>query len=172
MRGLILAIVLALAAGCTSGPPDAYVAYRQVSVEEVPGGFDWELRPIEDASFRASIDPATAYERVYGAGKEPEAVAVLARVANTLEDSLGPPAWVFITPNTCFATAKGDLVSPGRTGNGCTPENLYVQGVDATTGETLGGFSAYEPPGGWLPDRAGTPPVVEATTQLGTTRLH
>ena len=29
---------------------------------------------------------------------------------------VGPPAWVFVTPNTCYATAKGDLVSPGRTG--------------------------------------------------------
>jgi len=63
-------------------------------------------------------------------------------------------------------------VSPGRTGNGCTEENLYVQGVNATTGEPLGGFSAFLPPGGWTPSREGTPPVVVATTQLGSTRLH
>jgi hypothetical protein len=93
-------------------------------------------------------------------------------VENTTDHTLGPPAWVFVTPHTCYATAKGDLVSPGRTGNGCTQENLYVQGVDATTGERLGGFSAFDTPTGWSPTRAGTPEVVVATTQDGTTRLH
>jgi hypothetical protein len=97
---------------------------------------------------------------------------VLAQVYNHVGDYVGPPAWVFITPDTCFATAKGDLVSPERSGNGCTQQNLYVQGVDATTGETLGGFSAFEPPDGWTPAREGTPPSVMATTQLGSTRLH
>ena len=42
-------------------------------------------------------------------------------------DYVGPPAWVFITPNTCFATAKGDLVSPGRSGNGFSLTHYCVQ---------------------------------------------
>jgi hypothetical protein len=166
------AVIAALAAtACSRTAPDPYAAFRQTDVEEVPGTFDWELHPV-DSSFRPAISPEVAYEEVYGAGREPEAVAVLAQVYNHVGDYVGPPAWVFITPDTCFATAKGDLVSPGRSGNGCTQQNLYVQGVDATTGETLGGFSAFEPPDGWTPAREGTPPPVVATTQLGSTRLH
>jgi hypothetical protein len=118
------------------------------------------------------VGPVDAYKELFTAGQRANAVAILAQVENTTDHTLGPPAWVFVTPHTCYATAKGDLVSPGRTGNGCTQENLYVQGVDATTGERLGGFSAFDTPTGWSPTRAGTPEVVVATTQDGTTRLH
>lgn len=161
----------ALAIGCRAPAPDPYAAYRQTRVEEVPGSFDWQLVPV-DPDFRATIAPEVAYERVYAAGERPDVIVVLAQVYNAVDDGSGPPAWVFVTPHTCFATAKGDLVSPGRTGDGCVDENLYVQGVDATTGEALGGFSAYEHPVGWLPARAGQPPVVVAATQEGSTRLH
>lgn len=169
-RAVIAAALLVVLTSCSSAP-DPYAAYRQTTVEEVPGTFDWQLRPV-DAKYRPTLSPQDAYTKVFEAGKRPDAIAVLAQVGNAVDDSLGPPAWVFITPDMCFATAKGDLVSPGRTGNGCTPENLYVQGVDATTGEPLGGFSAFEPPTHWEPARAGHPAPVEATTQAGTTRLH
>jgi hypothetical protein len=171
-RALLAAAVLVFPlAACRSSPPDPYAAYRQTDTEVVPGSFDWELQPV-DADYRPAIGPAKAYEEVYAAGRQPDATAILGQVYNRVEHTSGPPAWIFVTPDTCFATAKGDLVSPGRTGNGCTEDNLYVQGVNATTGETLGGFSAYMPQEGWAPARAGTPPVVTATTQLGTTRLH
>jgi len=170
-RALVVAALLAISAIGCSGPPDPYAAYRQTEVEEVPGAFDWELLPT-DPGYRASIDPSAAYASVYGAGRRPEAIAILGQVRNTLEDTTGPPAWIFVTPHTCFATEKGDLVSPGRSGDGCTDENLYVQGVDATTGATLGGFSAYQPPGGWDPARGGVPDPVVATTAQGTTELR
>jgi hypothetical protein len=172
MRGrALVAIVAILAVACRASPPDPYASYRQARGELVPGSFDWEIQPVDD-SFRAAIGPTAAYEKVYAAGAQPAAMALLGQVYNRIEHTTGPPAWIFVTPHTCFATAKGDLVSPGRTGNGCAQENLYVQGVDATTGETLGGFSAFMPPDGWVPARAGTPPVMTVTTQLGTTRLH
>jgi hypothetical protein len=172
MRGrALLAAAAILLVACPASPPDPYAAYRQTQTELVPGSFDWELQPV-DEDFRAAIGPGEAYEKVYAAGTQPDVTAILGRVYNRVEHTAGPPAWIFVTPDTCFATAKGDLVSPGRTGNGCAEENLYVQGVDATTGEALGGFSAFLPPGGWTPARAGTPSVVTVTTQLGTTRLH
>jgi hypothetical protein len=170
-RAAFAAIVLTLGIGCSNPPPDPYAAYRQTIVEHVPGTLDWELQPVEP-DFRAQIAPADAYDELFTAGERANAVAILAQVENTSDHSVGPPAWVFVTPRTCYATAKGDLVSPGRTGNGCTQDNLYVQGVDATTGERLGGFSAYDTVSGWMPSRAGTPTVVVATTQAGTTRLH
>jgi hypothetical protein len=169
-RALVAAATLLLIA-CHSTPPDPYAAYRQTQSELVPGSFDWEIQPVS-GDFRAAIDPASAYPKVYAAGQEPDVTVVLGQVFNRVGAKPGPPAWIFISPDTCFATAKGDLVSPGRTGNGCTQANLYVQGVDATTGESLGGFSAYMPPDGWSPARAGAPPVATVTTQLGTTRLH
>ena len=169
-RTVVAAALLALLAGCSSAP-DPYAAYRQTTIEDVPGAFDWQLRPV-DADFRPAIAPQDAYTDVFEAGARPTATAVLAQVGNSLEDTIGPPAWVFITPHMCFATAKGDLVSPGRSGDGCTDENLYVQGVDATTGERLGGFSAYDPPTHWEPAREGQPTPVTATTQAGSTLLH
>jgi hypothetical protein len=169
-RALVAAAAIALAA-CRSSPPDPYAAYRQTVAERVPGSFDWEIQPVP-GDYRPAIGPAEAYEEVYAAGRQPDATAILGQAKNDLSAEPGPPAWIFLTPDTCFATAKGDLVSPGRTGNGCTEENLYVQGVNATTGEALGGFSAFMPPQGWTPSREGTPPVVVATTQLGATRLH
>jgi len=170
-RAAFAAVVLVAAIGCSTPPPDPYAAYRQTVIEDVPGTLDWQLQPI-DPDFRAQVGPADAYEELFTAGRRANAIAILAQVENTTDHDVGPPAWVFVTPRTCFATAKGDLVSPGRTGNGCTPENLYVQGVDAATGERLGGFSAFDTPAGWTPSRAGTPEVVVATTQEGTTRLH
>jgi hypothetical protein len=171
-RAAFATVVLLAAIGCSKPPPDPYAAYRQTITEHVPGTLDWQLQPIEADDFRAQVGPAQAYQELFTAGERANAIAILAQVGNLTDHSLGPPAWVFVTPRTCYATAKGDLVSPGRTGNGCTQDNLYVQGVDATTGQRLGGFSAYDTPEGWAPSREGTPAVVLATTQAGTTRLH
>ena len=167
---VVAAAVLVAGIGCRSAP-DPYAAYRQTTVEDVPGTFDWQLQPVAK-DFRPAIAPQDAYDQVFEAGQRPDAIAVLAQVGNRVDSGLGPPAWVFITPHMCFATAKGDLVSPGRSGDGCTDANLYVQGVDATTGEALGGFAAYEPPAPWEPARAGQPAPVVATTQAGSTLLH
>lgn len=169
-RALVAAAAIALAA-CRTAPPDPYAAYRQTVSERVPGSFDWEIQPVP-GDYRAAIGPAEAYEKVYAAGRQPDATAILGQARNDLNTEPGPPAWIFITPDTCFATAKGDLVSPGRTGNGCTEENLYVQGVNATTGERLGGFTAFDTPTPWVPARQGTPTPVEAKAQAGTTLLH
>ena len=155
---------------CTA-EPDPYAAYRQTMPEAIPGSFDWALEPIDDG-YRAEVAPSAAFEEIFQAGSRPSALVMLGRVRNTYDGTIGPAAWIFVTPRMCFATAKGDLVSPGRSGDGCVDENLYVQGVDATTGATLGGFPAFQPEGGWLPARAGTPSPIEVTTELGTTVLR
>ena len=168
--GAGVVIVISLLAGACDRPPDPYAAYRQTRIEDVPGTFDWQLMPADD--FEPSVTPHDAFRGVFEAGRRPDVLVVLARVGNTLDGSVWDPAWVFITPDMCFATEKGDLVSPGRSGDGCEDENLYVQGVDASTGETLGGFSAFDTVEGWVPARAGTPAVLTTRTQAGTTRLH
>jgi hypothetical protein len=170
-RVLLVAALVVAAVACSSSPPDPYAAYRQTQIEDVPGTLDWQIGPVP-SDYRAAIGPADAYDELFTAGDRKHAYAILAEVTNTTNHTVGPPAWVFVTPHTCYATAKGDLVSPGRTGDGCTDENLYVQGVNATTGERLGGFTAFDTPTPWVPAREGTPPVVEAKVQAGTTLLH
>lgn len=168
-RATTIIVALTTLAACAE-EPDPFAAYRQTAAEEIPGSFDWALEPV-DEGFRAAIGPDTAFAAVFEAGGRTSALTILGRVRNTYNGAIGPPAWIFVTPHMCFATAKGDLVSPGRSGDGCVDENLYVQGVDATTGETLGGFQAFEPAGGWTPARAGTPTPLQVTTERGTTRL-
>jgi len=170
-RVLLVAALVVVAVACSSSPPDPYAAFRQSGTEDVPGTLDWQIGPVP-SDYRASIGPADAYDELFDAGDRRRAYAILAQVTNTSNHSVGPPAWVFVTPRTCYATAKGDLVSPGRTGNGCTPQNLYVQGVNATTGERLGGFTAFDTPTPWVPAREGTPTPVSAKVQAGTTLLH
>ena len=62
----------------------------------------------------------------------------------------------------CYFTAKGDFVSPSRSGDGdgCTPRNVLVQVVDASTGDFVAVFEAYDADLTWLPDRVGTPAQV------------
>lgn len=171
MRRTSAAICIAVTLVACGGS-DPHDAYRLVEAQQVPGSFDWSLLPPGDEA--PMIEPADAYTRLPGAGEQPEALVALGRVRGEFDGAVGPTAWLFVTPHLCFATAKGDLVSPGRfgDGDGCTDENLYVQGVDAMTGEVLGGFSAFQPPGGWEPTREGTPAMTVVTTQEGTTRLH
>ena len=162
-------LVVAVLVSCSD--PDPSAPYRLTGAEEVPGSFDWSLLPPEDDP---EISVADAFGRLPGAGEEPSSFVALGRVRNEFDGALGPTAWLFITPHLCFATAKGDLVSPGRfgDGDGCTDDNLYVQGVDARTGEVLGGFTAFDTVEGWTPARAGLPSPIDVRTQAGTTRLH
>ena len=69
---------------------------------------------------------------------------------------------MFFTRGLCYFTAKGDFVSPSRSGDGdgCTPRNVLVQVVDASTGEFVAVFEAYDADLTWLPDRVGTPAQV------------
>jgi hypothetical protein len=170
-RVLLVAALVVVAVACSSSPPDPYAAYRQTTTEDVPGTLDWQIGPVPE-DYRPTIGPTQAYDELFDAGQQKHAYAILGQVTNTTDHTVGPPAWVFVTPNTCYATAKGDLVSPGRTGNGCTEQNLYVQGVNATTGERLGGFTAFDTPTPWVPAREGTPPPIAAKAQAGTTLLH
>jgi hypothetical protein len=169
-RRIVAVTWVALLLAACARTHDPYAPYRQTRVETVPGTLEWQLRPVDD--FTPAIAPEAAFAKIFQAGRRPDVLVVLARVGTTTTDSVWPPAWIFVSPDMCFATEKGDLVSPGRSGNGCEDENLYVQGVDASTGEPLGGFSAFDTPDGWVPARAGTPEVVVARTQEGTTRLH
>src|SRR3954462_393772 len=110
-RVLLVAALVVAAVACSSSPPDPYAAYRQARTEDVPGTLDWQIGPVPP-DYRASIGPTDAYDELFDAGSRRRAYAILAQVTNTSDHTVGPPAWVFVTPRTCYATAKGDLVSP------------------------------------------------------------
>jgi hypothetical protein len=59
-------------------------------------------------------------------------------------------------------------VSPSRAGqdDGCTPNNILVQVVDAQNGRFIAAFDAFDVDGGWLPAREGDPQASP------TTRFH
>jgi hypothetical protein len=154
-----------LAAACSSGH-DPYEPLRQAEVQEVPGTFGFELSPV--AGQIAPVDPLAPYSELPGAGNDRRVALTLAMVSSETEGASWGPAWVYFTWDLCFFTAKGDFVSPSRAGleDGCTPENVLVQVVDARTGEAIASFDAYDEGGDWLPAREGTADQVASMTRF------
>jgi len=161
---LALAMCLLAAASC-SHAPDTFGPLRQATVEAIPGTLSYELEPVGD--FSPTIAPDADYEAL--ARRTPGSVTVtLATVHDTDFGTRWGPAWVFFARDVCFATSKGDVVSPARSGNDpCTDANIWVQAIDAASGATLGSFTAYDGSERWAPDRDGDPSQVP-----GTTRFH
>ena len=97
-----------------------------------------------------------------------EVTITLATVRDTDFGTTWGPGWVLFARDICFATSKGDIVSPARSGNdACGDANLWVQVIDAGDGRSLGSFTAYDGTMTWVPDREGDPAQVS-----GTTRFH
>jgi hypothetical protein len=155
---------LVLCVGCSHGP-DPFGALRQSSVEAVPGTFSYELEPV--GGYRPQIAPDADYAAL--ARRTSGTVMVtLATVHDTDFGTRWGPAWVFFVRDVCFATSKGDVVSPARSGNDpCSDANMWVQVIDASDGASLGSFSAYDGSERWLPTRQGDPAQV-----TGTIRFH
>jgi hypothetical protein len=168
---VVVASALAVATGITlwwtarrtvDGP---YAALRQAVEQPIPGTFGYVLGPPGGG---AAADPTEAYARLLGAADDRDVALTLATVTNLDEGYEWGPAWVFVTHDLCYFTAKGDLVSPGRSGNedACTKRNMLVQVVDAASGDMVAAFPAFDLGLGWLPQREGTP------SQAGVTRFH
>ena len=164
MRRLVPVLCLVAAASCAHGP-DTFGPLRQAAVEAVPGTLSYELEPVGD--YRPQIAPDADYSELVR--RTPGTVTVsLATVHDTDFGTRWGPAWVFFARDVCFATSKGDVVSPARSGNdACTDANMWVQVIDATSGATLGSFTAYDGSERWLPEREGDPSQIP-----GTTRFH
>jgi hypothetical protein len=165
--GAIIAILLAtlIAGTACAREPDAYGPLRQETTQPIPGTLSFVLEPVGD--FRPSFGPEAAYanlvERAPG-----EVTITLAIVHDADFGTRWGPAWVLFARDVCFASSKGDIVSPARSGNdACGDANLWVQVIDAGDGRSLGSFTAYDGTTAWLPDREGDPAQVS-----GTTRFH
>ena len=169
-RGLVALLALASAAAVLAlwlirPGDDPFAAFHQARTEPIPGTFGYELTPAEG---RPTIEPQTAYASLLGSGDELDVSLTYAVVRNERDGVRWGPAWVFLTHDLCYFTAKGDFVSPSRAGedDGCTPNNILVQVVDAQSGRFVAAFDAFDVHGGWLPAREGDPQASP------TTRFH
>jgi len=149
----------------TRGNDDPFAAFHQVREQTIPGTFGYVLAP---ADGRPEMAPETAYGDLLGSGRGLDVSLTYAIVRNDRDGIEWGPAWVYLTHDLCYFTAKGDFVSPSRAGedDGCTPDNILVQVVDADTGRFVAAFDAFDVDGGWLPARAGDPQTSP------TTRFH
>ena len=163
-RRFVVVLFVLVATSC-SRAPDPFEPLRQATVEAVPGTLSYELVPV--GNYRPEVAPDADYTAL--AKRTPGTVTVtLATVHDTDFGTRWGPAWVFFARDVCFATSKGDVVSPARSGNeACTDANMWVQAIDATNGATLGSFTAYDGSERWTPQREGDPSQVP-----GTTRFH
>ena len=65
-RVLLAAALVVVGVACSSPPPDPYAAYRQTTIEDVPGTLDWQIGPVA-SDYRPSIGPAQAYDELFTA---------------------------------------------------------------------------------------------------------
>jgi len=163
---LLITFLTIVTVACGGDEPNPYGPLHQSERQEIPGTFGYDLVPV--GGFATEIDPATAWRDLPGAGRGAEVSVTLAEVENAAEGVDWGPSWVYFTNDLCYFTAKGDFVSPARTGegDGCTPQNVLVQVVDATSGEFRAVFEAYDADLTWLPTRAGSPDQVPGATRF------
>ena len=163
----VIAVASALVAtwSLTRTDDDPFSAFHQARTQPIPGTFGYVLAPAEG---RPSIQPDVAYRSLLGAGQDLDVSLTYAVVRNDHDGVMWGPAWVYLTHDLCYFTAKGDFVSPSRAGedDACTPDNILVQVVDARSGRLIAAFDAFDVRGGWLPAREGDPQASP------TTRFH
>jgi hypothetical protein len=166
VRATILLMVAVTAVSCATSSPPPYEALHQAARQEIPGTFGYGLVPVGD--FQPTVDPSRIWPGLPGAGTGTDVSVTLAEVVHTTDDVDWGPSWVFFTNDLCYFTAKGDYVSPSRAGedDGCRPRNMFVQVVDATSGELRAVFEAYDADLTWLPERLGTPAQVAGSTRF------
>ena len=149
---VLLSVVLVAFVACAGEAP--YAALRQATEEEVPGSWGLVLTPPGDVGDVIAPERAVALAlRVETPG---EVVQTLATVpGHVVGERDGVTAWVVIARNLCFARSKGDLVSSARRDpedvERCSDRNLWVEILDASTGESLASLGAYDETGRWSP---------------------
>jgi hypothetical protein len=159
-----VAVSLPLAVGGAVGWwPDRDVAYaslRQAAAESIPGTLGVRLEAPPE-TFTPAIAPAHAARLGARGASHAEAILTLAVVRDEFSapsSTDARPAWVVITRAQCFASFKGELVAasrhPEKQGR-CTRANLWIEVVDAASGERLYGLRGYDESKRWEPETRG-----------------
>jgi haloalkane dehalogenase len=101
-----------------------------------------ELKAVPEG-FRPTITPQQAYDIAWDQPIAGQMHRTLAVTYDTYSGGDSRPDWVFIARRQCYPSAKGDLVSPARSGmvgKTCTDKNLALVSVDAETGKPAMAF--------------------------------
>ncbi len=158
----VIAVIALLVAGVAAwawvlfGRGPTYGEYRQTAQEMVPGTLTLELQPSPEG-FRPKITPEDAYKIAWDEPLQGRVHRTLAVVNDTYSGADARPDWVFIARNQCYPSAKGDLVSPARSGSvgeACTDKNLAIVSVDAENGEPALSWVGFDDSESWSPANA------------------
>lgn len=156
--GISTSLVLGVAIGWWSDRDVAYASLRQAATESIPGTLGVRLEPPPNG-FTPAISAARAARLGARGASHAKATLTLAVVRDEFSapsNTATRPAWVVITRAQCFASFKGELVAssrhPEKQGQ-CTRANLWIEVIDAASGERLYGLRGYDESKRWSPER-------------------
>jgi len=159
----LLGAAVTVAVVAIGGEDPSYPALRQTARQEIPGALGIVLDPPPEA-FDPTIAPSRARRiGTFGQKALGSAVLSLAVIRDEFQPDargggFGEPAWVVVTRGICIASFKGELVASSRhpeTQGLCTAKNLWLDVVDARTGQRLQGLRGYDESEEWTPHVAG-----------------
>jgi len=160
--GAVLAAAVGVVLVVPRGP--AYAPLRQTTEEGIPGTLLLELRPPPEG-YRPHLSPQEAYDIAWQERPPNGVYRTLAVVTDSYYGSDASPDWVFIAKGECYPSAKGDLVSPARSGSigeTCTDADLAIVAVDANDGKPASAFLGFDASEKWVPAVAGGPAASHA----------
>jgi hypothetical protein len=154
----VATLVGLLLVGCGSSGP--YSSLAQSRTEDLPGAPGFTLSP--PGSVSVSVTPQRAISVAAPKAPSKNVVVSLARVPSgyvtkPAAGSATTPVWVVMVRDSCYASAKGELVSASRKGAGgtrppsCTEDNIWAAMVDVRSGSIVGGVPGYDVSGNWRP---------------------
>jgi hypothetical protein len=148
--------IVALTCCGSHGP---YAAYSQSHTQGLPGDPSFTLEP--PGSVTVSVTPKQAIAVAAPKAPTPNVSVTLARIPSgfTTEPAQESttPVWVVLVRDSCFASAKGEIVSGSRkeaSGNrspSCTDENLWAAIVSLRSAAIVGGVPGFDVSGSWRP---------------------
>ena len=124
--------------------------------EEVPGTLSLSLG-VPEPGFRPGVTSEEAFRIAWDEPVETTTYVTLGVMEDDYYGNDARPDWIFISRAQCYPSAKGDIVSPARSGvpdGGCSDSNLALVSIDALSGEPAMSFIGFDIDQNWEPVNA------------------